>query len=122
MKNCLWRRGIADGQNGPLGTDCGKLSRRCHGAGSRRSSSGTPSWSSGSSGPGQTFNFSTIKHEIQLKNDKLILSPYQYFVEFAKMGSPQIHKFVDPNNLSDLRTFRKYDTLRICDMRTQSVL
>ena len=62
-KNCFWRRGIADVQSGPLGTDCGKLSRRCHGAGSRRTSSGTPSSSSGSSGPGQTFNFSTIKRE-----------------------------------------------------------
>ncbi len=73
-KNCFWRRGIADVQSGPLGTDCGKLSRRCHGAGSRRTSSGTPSWSSDSSGPGQTFNFSTIKREIQLKKDILILS------------------------------------------------
>ncbi len=74
-KNFSCRRGIADGQSGPLGTDCGKLSRRCHGAGSRPISSGTPSWSSGSSGPGQTTNCSTIKREIQMKKDKLILSP-----------------------------------------------
>jgi hypothetical protein len=40
----------------------------------------------------------------------------------SKFRKSQIHKFVDINNVLDLRTFSKCGTLRICNFQTQFFL
>jgi hypothetical protein len=72
-----------------------------------------------------------ISNDENSENPKLLeeQNSFQELVQKSKGGrsaknfsKSQIRKFADLNNLLDLRKFRKCDTSRPCDLRTQSFL